>query len=113
MFATSHFDEPSTERYHLSHGSLHRHPACYYRCYTILQINRQPRPLSTTCVEGSGDSPTQLTRSEEIHVRALMLSKLGGTPKRSIALVELCHDDMLLTLSSTASYTTKHGHIGT
>jgi hypothetical protein len=61
----------------------------------------------------SGDPPTQLTRSEEIHVRALMLSKLGGTPKRSIALVELCHDDMLLTLSSTASHTTKHGHIGT
>lgn len=39
-------------------------------------------------VEGSGAPLTRPTRSEEIRARALMLSRLDGTPKRSIALVE-------------------------
>ncbi|KAH7108873.1 hypothetical protein B0J11DRAFT_602078 [Dendryphion nanum] len=113
MFATSHFDEPSTERHHLSYESPHRHPACYYRCHTILQINRQPRPLSPPLCRRGGVPSTHSTRSEEIRARALMLSRLDGTPQRSICLAELRHDEMLLPLRSAAGHTTKHGHIGT
>ena len=61
----------------------------------------------------SGAPPTHPTRSEEIRARALRLSRSEGTPKRSIALVELRHDEMLLALCSAAGYITKHGHIGT
>ena len=42
-----------------------------------------------------------------------MLSKLDDTHERSIALLELCHDEMQLLLRSKASHTTHHGHIGT
>jgi hypothetical protein len=56
---------------------------------------------------------THLTRSEEIHARALMLSKLDGTHEWSIALVDLRYDEMLLPLRPVAGHTTKHGHIGT
>jgi len=40
-----------------------------------------------------------------------MLSSLEDTPKRSIAFLELRHDEMLITLRLTASHTTKHGHL--
>ncbi|KAF1973945.1 hypothetical protein BU23DRAFT_127268 [Bimuria novae-zelandiae CBS 107.79] len=44
---------PWAERHHLSREPPHRHPACYHRCHTILQVIRQPRPLSPLpCVEG-------------------------------------------------------------
>jgi len=56
---------------------------------------------------------THPTRSEEIRERALMLSRSDGALERSIALVELCRDGMLLPLRSAAGHTTKHGHIGT
>jgi len=36
-----------------------------------------------------------------------------GAPERSIALVKLRRDEMLLPLRSAAGHTTKHGHIGT
>jgi hypothetical protein len=42
-----------------------------------------------------------------------MPSKLGGTHERSIALVDLRRDEMLLPLRLVAGHTTKHGHIGT
>jgi hypothetical protein len=64
-------------------------------------------------VQGSGAPWTHPTRSEEIRAGALMLSRLDSTPKRSIALVEMLHDEMLLTLRSAAGHTTKYGHIGT
>jgi hypothetical protein len=47
---------------------------------------------------GSGAPSTQLTRSEEVRARALMLSRLDGTHERSIAPVELRYDEMLLPL---------------
>ena len=50
---------------------------------------------------------------QEIHARALLLSRLDSTLKWSIALVELRHDEMMLPLRSAAGHTTKHGHIGT
>jgi hypothetical protein len=56
---------------------------------------------------------TQLTRSEEIRARALMLNRLDGTYKRSIALVELRHDEMLLPLRPVAGHTTQYSRIGT
>jgi len=61
VFATSHFDEPSTERHHLLHELLHRHSACYYLCYTTLQINRQPRLLSP-CPVSKGVVPLRHIR---------------------------------------------------
>ena len=41
-----------------------------------------------------------------------MFSRLEGVPKRSIALVEQYHDEMLLALRSAAGHTITHGHIG-
>jgi hypothetical protein len=46
-------------------------------------------------------------------VGALMLSKLDGTHERSIAPVELRHDEVLLPLRPVAGHTTEYGHIGT
>ena len=48
--------------------------------------------------------------SEEIRAGALMLSRLGGMPKRSIAFVEPYHDEMPLVLCSTAGHPPTHGH---
>jgi hypothetical protein len=42
-----------------------------------------------------------------------MLSRLDGTHERSIAPVELRHDEMLLPLRPAAGHTTKHSRIGT
>ena len=42
-----------------------------------------------------------------------MRSRLDGTHERSIALVELRYDEMLLPLRSAAGHTTEHSHIGT
>jgi hypothetical protein len=42
-----------------------------------------------------------------------MLSKLDGTHERSIALVDLRRNEMLLPLRPVAGHTTKHGYIGT
>jgi hypothetical protein len=42
-----------------------------------------------------------------------MLSKFDNTHERSIDLVELHHDEMLLPLRTAAGHTTQHGHIGT
>lgn len=44
---------------------------------------------------------------------ALMLSRLDGTHERSIAPVELCHNEMLLPPRPVAGHTTGYGHIGT
>jgi hypothetical protein len=42
-----------------------------------------------------------------------MLSRLDGTHKRSIALIELRYDEMLLPQRLVAGHTTKHSRIGT
>ena len=42
-----------------------------------------------------------------------MLSKLDGTHERSIAPVELCHDEVLLPLRPVAGQITEYDHIGT
>jgi hypothetical protein len=54
-----------------------------------------------------------LTRSEEIRMGALMLSRFDGTHERSIALAEPRHDEMLLPLRLVAGHTTEHSRIGT
>jgi hypothetical protein len=42
-----------------------------------------------------------------------MLSRLDGTHERSIALVGLRYDEMLLPQRLVAGHTTKHSRIGT
>ena len=42
-----------------------------------------------------------------------MLSRLDDSHERSIALVELRYDEMLLPLRSAAGHTTQHSRIGT
>ena len=42
-----------------------------------------------------------------------MLSKFNSTHERSIAPVELRHDEVLLPLRLVADHTTEYGHIGT
>ena len=42
-----------------------------------------------------------------------MLSRLDDSHERSIALVELRRDEMLLLLRPVAGHTTHHGYIGT
>ena len=113
MFAMSHFDVPRAERHHPSHDRFTdtRHATIdatqYYRSTDSLV---HCRPLD---VEGSGDPSAQPTRSEEIHVRAVMLSRLEGTIRWSIALVELRHDEVVLAVRWMADHNTKHSHIGT
>ena len=46
-------------------------------------------------------------------MRALILGKLNDTYERSIALLKLLHDEMLLPLHSRTGHTTHHGQIGT
>jgi hypothetical protein len=42
-----------------------------------------------------------------------MLSRLDGTHERSIAFVELRHNEVLLPLRPVVGHTTEYGHIGT
>jgi len=89
-------------------------PACYHRCHNILTDHQTASStVAPTPCRRSGAPSTHPTRSEEIRARALMPSRLNGPHERSIALVELRHDEMSLPLRLVVGHTIQHGHIGT
>ncbi|KAH8621950.1 hypothetical protein IG631_23345 [Alternaria alternata] len=88
-------------------------PACYRRCHNILTDHQTASSTVALRVEGVVPPLTQPTRSEVIHARALMLSRLDDSHERSIAPIELRRDELLLPLRLMAGHTTHHGHIGT
>jgi hypothetical protein len=74
MFATSHLAVPSASRHYLSHGSLNRHPACYIDATPYCRSSDSLVHCRPSVSKGVVPRFTLSTRSEEIHLRALMRS---------------------------------------
>ncbi|KAH8621946.1 hypothetical protein IG631_23341 [Alternaria alternata] len=101
---------PRAEQHHLPRESPHRHPACHHRVLPHICRSSDSLVYCRPTRLGSGAPSIQPKRSEEIRARALLLSRLNGMHERSIALVELRYDEMLLPQRLVVGHTTKQPH---